>query len=144
MAGGRPCGRTGTAPTRWLPAWPPNGVWMARRGLVVQVAETRYVPGVTPRLQAAVDVPVPAGAVFDSPPYPGPATLVHDPDVANPVPASSTMWTGPVDAWTAKRVALLMAYTVPSTPMTVGVYASPLPDVRTIFWLKVLLARSQR
>jgi hypothetical protein len=45
---------------------------------------------------------------------------------------------------TANSVALLIAYTWPSGPHTVGVYASPRPGVSTICSLNVFVARSQR
>ena len=45
---------------------------------------------------------------------------------------------------TAYRVALLIAYTVPSGPIAVGVYASPIPTVRATTSVNVLVVRSQR
>src|SRR5689334_19954785 len=45
---------------------------------------------------------------------------------------------------TALRMAQLIAYTVPSGPMTVGVYASKIPGDRMMPGPSVLVARSQR
>ena len=45
---------------------------------------------------------------------------------------------------TAFRIAKLIAYTVPSGPITVGVLASPMPLESLIFSYSVFVARSQR
>src|SRR5579863_2377050 len=44
----------------------------------------------------------------------------------------------------ANSTALLIAYTWPSAPITVGVYASPTPLVRPMLCENVLVVRSQR
>src|SRR6266403_5481883 len=44
----------------------------------------------------------------------------------------------------ANKIALLIAYTVPSTPIKVGVYASPMPGVSVNVSESVLEVKSQR